>query len=69
VQIIVIAPVVLILAFVLGELFRKASLPSVIGQILAGIILGIPVLKHLLFSDESSLLIVDFLAELGLSLE
>lgn len=65
-QIIVIAPVVLILAFVLGELFRKAGLPSVIGQILAGIILGIPVLKHLLFSDESSLLIVDFLAELGI---
>jgi len=58
--------VILILAFVLGELVRKVGLPSVIGQILAGIILGIPVLKGLLFSDGSSITIVNFLAELGI---
>jgi len=66
VQAFVIVPVILIVAFLLGELFRKAGLPSVIGQILAGIIFGIPALEHLLFADESSILIVDFLAELGI---
>jgi len=66
VQALVIVPVVLIVAFLLGELFRKAGLPSVVGQILAGIVFGIPALKHLLFADESSILIVDFLADLGI---
>lgn len=65
-QALVIVPVILIAAFLLGELFRKAGLPSVIGQILAGIIFGIPALKHLLFADESSILIVGFLADLGI---
>lgn len=65
-QTLLIVAVILILAFVLGELFKKAGLPSVIGQILAGIILGIPVLKGLLFSDGSSFIIVGFLAELGI---
>lgn len=65
-QLFVIVAVILIAAFLLGELSRKASLPSVIGQILAGILLGIPVFENLLFSDESSRLIVDFLAELGI---
>jgi len=66
VQILLAVPVILILAFALSELFRKIGLPSVVGQIFAGIILGIPVLEHLLLSDESSLLVVDFLAELGI---
>ena len=65
-QILLAVPVILILAFALSELFRKIGLPSVVGQIFAGIILGIPVLEHLLLSDESSLLVVDFLAELGI---
>ena len=59
-------PVILILAFVSGELFRKKGLPSVIGQILAGILLGIPILKQFLFTNASSFIIVDFLAELGI---
>ncbi len=62
----VIVPIILIVAFVLGELFRKASLPSVVGQILAGILLGVPFFENLFFSDGSSLTIVDFLAKLGI---
>lgn len=62
----VIVPVILIAAFVLGELFRKAGLPSVVGQILAGILLGVPTLENLFFSEESSLVVIDFLAELGI---
>jgi len=42
-------PIVLILAFLLGELFRKAGLPSVVGQISAGIVLGIPVFLIVFF--------------------
>ena len=59
-------PIVLILAFLLGELFRKAGLPSVVGQISAGIVLGIPVFQNAFFGDGPSLLIVGFLAELGI---
>lgn len=59
-------PIILILAFILGELFRKVSLPPVVGQILSGLILGIPVLENLLFGDESTIVILDFLAELGI---
>ncbi len=62
----VIVPIILIAAFVLGELFRKVGLPSVVGQILAGIVLGVPFFKNLFFSDGSSLVIVDFLAKLGI---
>ncbi len=62
----VIVPIILIVAFVLGELFRKAGLPSVVGQILAGILLGVPLFENLFFSDGSSLTIVDFLAKLGI---
>lgn len=43
-------PVILILAFLLGELFRKTGLPSVVGQILAGVILSLPVLKELVLA-------------------
>jgi Kef-type K+ transport system membrane component KefB len=38
----------------------------VVGQILAGILLGIPFLKTLLFDNPSSLVIIDFLAYLGI---
>jgi Kef-type K+ transport system membrane component KefB len=62
----VVVPIILIVAFVLGELFKKTGFPPVVGQILAGILLGIPVVEHLLFSDKSSLMIVDFLSVLGI---
>jgi Kef-type K+ transport system membrane component KefB len=60
-------PVILIFAFVSGELFRRKGVPSVIGQILAGILFGLPVIKRLLFSDVLTFVIVDFLA--GLEIE
>ena len=47
-------------------LFKRIGLPTVIGQILAGILLGIPFLKNILFDNSSSLTIIDFLAYLGI---
>src|SRR3989344_34235 len=44
--------IALILAFFLSELFRYFSLPRVIGQILAGVILGIPVIRETMFTGE-----------------
>ncbi len=65
-QIFIVVPLILIATFIMGELFRKVGLPPVVGQIIAGILLGIPLLKDLIFGDESSLVIVDFLAYLGI---
>jgi len=62
----IVVPVILIVAFALGELFRKAGWPPVVGQILAGMLLGISSVKGVLFTDESSFVIVDFLSVLGI---
>ncbi|MFQ5999594.1 MAG: cation:proton antiporter [Candidatus Bathyarchaeia archaeon] len=61
----VVLPVVLIASFSFNELFKRIGLPPVVGQILAGIILGVPVIKTLIFGPET-LLIVDFLSVLGI---
>jgi Kef-type K+ transport system membrane component KefB len=68
VQILAIVPIILIVAFMLGELFKRVGLPSVIGQITAGILFGVPMVKAQLFGDTSTLIIVDFLATLGILL-
>lgn len=65
-EIFVLVPLILIVTFVMGLLFKRIGLPAVVGQILAGIMLGIPFLKAVLFDNESSLVIVDFLAYLGI---
>jgi Kef-type K+ transport system membrane component KefB len=65
-EIFVLVPLILIITFVMGLLFKRIGMPAVIGQILAGILLGIPFLKAFLFDTESSLVIVDFLAYLGI---
>jgi len=68
VQILAIVPIILIVAFVFGELFKRVGLPSVIGQIIAGILFGVPLLEAQLFGDASTLIIIDFLATLGILL-
>jgi Kef-type K+ transport system membrane component KefB len=65
-EIFVLVPLILIVTFVMGLLFKRIGLPTVVGQILAGILLGIPFLKAILFDNESSLVIIDFLAYLGI---
>jgi Kef-type K+ transport system membrane component KefB len=65
-QIFVVVPIILIAAFLLGKLFKKIGLPAVTGQIFSGVLFGLPFLKGFLFSDDSSLVIVDFLADLGI---
>jgi Kef-type K+ transport system membrane component KefB len=65
-EIFVLVPLILIVTFVMGLLFKRIGLPAVVGQILAGILLGIPFLKAVLFDNESSLIIIDFLAYLGI---
>jgi Kef-type K+ transport system membrane component KefB len=65
-EIFILVPLVLIVTFLMGFFSRRIGLPTVVGQILAGIILGIPFLKDILFDTESSLVILDFLAYLGI---
>ena len=67
-EILAIVPIILIAAFILGEMFKRIGLPSVVGQILAGLMFGIPVLKELFFSEGSTLVVIDFLATLGILL-
>ncbi|MDH5634890.1 MAG: cation:proton antiporter, partial [Candidatus Bathyarchaeota archaeon] len=67
-QILAIVPIILIVAFVFGELFKRVGLPSVIGQIIAGVLFGVPMLEDQLFADASTLIIIDFLATLGILL-
>jgi len=67
-QILAIVPIILIVAFALGELFKRIGLPPVVGQIIAGILFGIPLFDNFLFTDSPTLLIIDFLATLGILL-
>jgi Kef-type K+ transport system membrane component KefB len=53
------------LAFVFQQMFRKVGFPPVVGEILAGMVLGISVFRRLLF-NEASLMIVDFFSILGI---
>jgi Kef-type K+ transport system membrane component KefB len=65
-EIFILVPLILIVTFAMGFLFKRIGLPAVVGQILGGILMGIPFLKGFLFDSESSLIIVDFLAYLGI---
>jgi Kef-type K+ transport system membrane component KefB len=58
--------VVLGTAFLFNELFKKLRLPPVVGQILGGLILGIPMLKAVIFPGSTATEIVDLLAVLGI---
>lgn len=55
------------LAFFLAEVVKKFGLPRVVGQIFAGLILGIPLIKDYLFASKN-LETLSFLANLGIVL-
>lgn len=57
----------LVLAYLLSEIFRYFKLPRVIGQISAGIILGIPILKNMLFTNEI-VSVFSFITNIGIIL-
>jgi Kef-type K+ transport system membrane component KefB len=57
---------VLGVAFLFNELFKKLNLPPVVGQILGGLILGLPFLRAIIFQSSASIEIVDLLAVLGI---
>ena len=59
--------IALLLAYLLSEIFRYFSLPRVVGQILAGIILGIPIIKNLFF-PEHIISIFSFISNIGIIL-
>src|SRR3989338_5659212 len=59
--------IALVLAYVLSEIFRYFKLPRVIGQILAGAVLGIPIIKSIFFTEDISLYF-SFLANIGIIL-
>ena len=58
---------VLLITIVLNEVFRRLNLPQVVGQILGGLILGVPILKSAIF-DAGSIDTVGFLADIGIIL-
>ena len=57
----------LVLAYLLAELFRRFNLPRVVGQLSAGLVLGILTVSYALFTKED-LTILSFLADIGLIL-
>ncbi|MBI1935528.1 cation:proton antiporter [Candidatus Woesearchaeota archaeon] len=59
--------IALILAYIISEIFRRFGLPRVIGQILAGIVLGTPLVKGVLFTEEVSS-IFQFITNIGIIL-
>ncbi len=61
----VVVPIILIAAFAASELFKRLRFPPVVGQILAGMIFGIPLIEATLFGYESRS-VVDFLSILGI---
>lgn len=65
IDLLVILCICLTASIFMSELFHRFRYPRVIGQILAGIILGIPFVKVFLFT-ETSLSYIHFLSEIGM---
>ena len=59
--------IALLLAFFFAEIFKYFNIPRVIGYILAGIVLGMPILKDALFTNEVSSAF-SFIANIGIIL-
>jgi len=66
ISVIVVLATVLGTAFLFNEAFKRLGLPPVVGQILGGLVLGVPIIKSLVFQDELGIEIVDLLAVLGI---
>lgn len=64
--VIAVLAIVLGMAFLFNEAFKRLNLPPVVGQILGGLILGIPIIKSFIFQSSESFKIVDLLATLGI---
>ena len=64
--VIAVLAIVLGVAFLFNEAFKRLNLPPVVGQILSGLILGVPIIKSLIFQSSQSFEIVDLLATLGI---
>ena len=59
--------IALVLAYAISEIFRHFGLPRVIGQILAGIVLGLPIIKNWLFTGNI-LSTLSFITNIGIIL-
>ena len=64
--VIAVLAIVLGIALLFNEAFKRLSLPPVVGQILGGLILGVPTIKSFIFQSGESFEIVDLLATLGI---
>lgn len=54
------------ITYILSYLFRRLKLPHILGHLMTGLIISLPVISHHLFADESSVRLFDSLANLGL---
>ena len=59
--------IIVFVAFLFSEVFKHIGIPRVVGQILAGIFLGIPAISILVFSNDT-LLSIGAIAEIGIVL-
>lgn len=59
--------IALLLAYLISEIFRYFGLPRVIGQILAGIVLGLPLIKGRIFTSDA-LSVFSFITNIGIIL-
>ncbi len=67
VQSLIVILISLVAAYILAELFHKLKIPRVVGQICAGLLLGIGIIRDYLFTAEN-LNALSFLANLGIIL-
>ena len=59
--------IALAFAYILSEAFRLLKVPRVVGQIMAGVVLGIPIIKNAFFTEDISSAF-DFITNIGIIL-
>lgn len=65
-SIVAVLAIVLATAFLFNEIFKRIGFPPVVGQILGGLVLGVPIIRSLIFQDAAAIEIVDLLAMIGI---